>query len=255
MMNCSPLRKTLESLRSLRTERYLAATAVASALARTLGDIPPLPWEQDAECHVGGDAGSVFVVDRTDVAGPTEVHLWTFAPGDLRWALNHAATILSDPYVMSLASGGSMYPRGAEHRPCLDELVLHRAPGTGGNDALVMLSRDGPDALARTGAYARELAGVMHDSELDAAVMVDTRGRWRSRCHLERLDRDVVEVAGFLTHPGCRRRGWGSRLLRAINPPAKHLVYLSPTGNSASIGAARSAGFCPLTVYRKYLVQ
>ncbi len=256
-MDCGALREALESLRSLPVERYLASTAVASALARTLGDIPPLPWEQNAECHVGGDDGSLFVVDRTDITGLPEVHLWAMNPGELRWTLNLAAARLSDSFVVSVASGGSMCETEAVRRPCLDEMVLHRrpTPGTSKDESVILLSRDGPNALARTGAYARDLVGVMRESGLDAAALVDTGGLWRSRCHLEQLDRDVLEVAGFQTHPDFRRRGLGGRLLRAINPPTKHLIYLTPIGNSASIGAARSAGFDPLTVYRKYLVQ
>ncbi|MFO8060734.1 MAG: hypothetical protein R6U70_08795 [Bacillota bacterium] len=249
-------KRALGRLRSLPVHRYLASMAVTSALARTLGEIPTLPWEEEVQCFVGGQADSVAALGRPDPAGSPEAHAWLHTPGDISWATARAGAAAGRPFILSLTSGDHTAPRQAVRLRFSDECLLSRtaAASDAGDGALLILSRCGPAAIADTGAYSLDLAEFMREQNLEAAVLPGADGQWRSRCHLEQLDLDVVEVCGFETHPDHRRAGWGSRLLRQLNPPVRHLVYVTTQDNQPSVRTARAAGFCPLAIYRKYLI-
>ena len=115
------------------------------------------------------------------------------------------------------------------------------------------------EAIAASEAYSREAMEYASSAGLRLAVLPDAELGWSARCYLEERPWRYLEIAGVETHPRRRRRGWGKQLLRLVmaawGGEVAGFLYLSFSDNEPSRRLAESAGFLPVTRFRKHLID
>ena len=262
------LSKELRILRSQSSDEFLANIFVIQAMHHCLGTIEE-PYGEELHCLFLGSRRGWAAIHPHVHGDLAEIHLSGSMPSvcELRDQLH--PVLGNVPWVVSIThrQGQTMADPDGILRPVphLGEVLLRWArlgssqtPSVERNLPIRLInSREHIGQVVDSGAYPCGLLQHLSSDRVQFWVGLAPRGDWVTRCHVERRDPDVWEVAGVETHPDVRRQGWGSAFLETLLPQidARHILYLTHQRNRASRALAHRVGFVTVTEYEKYLYR
>ena len=260
------LREDLQLLREGPREAYLAGINVVGAMLHVLGAMQN-PWGVELQCwpllkpmswaafhpYVHGEWAEVHVLG-SEMPLPLLIEQVT-AFGAYDWVLSATENQF-----------GAVEARMDFHpiRHLTEELLWWSKAAENPGDpsathlGFTLLNQiQHRDQIAASGAYPTDLLDNLPDDQVQAWVGVADDGGWLTRCHVERRDEGVCEIAGVETHPSVRKQGWGTLFLQQLMPQLNvpHILYLTHASNQASRALATRVGFVPITRYHKYLYR
>ncbi|MFO7941868.1 MAG: hypothetical protein R6U92_04400 [Bacillota bacterium] len=199
-------------------------------------------------------------VSDSSLARTPEIHTWWDSDSSGEALLAQIAVRAERPFLISIpeslprvsAIPGKKIPEIGEMLMFgeMEERPIPSSP--------LLRSDENPGAIARSGAFPRGAIEYAVEVGMELFVLVnESHDGWLARCHVEPRPRDLGEVAGVETHPRHRGRGHAKGMLLTLATMLRRqfcgLIYLSLLQNCPSRALASSAGFSPVTTYRKHL--